>query len=573
VRLPEVTLPNPTIAGAPLHAWMKGAVEATRRQGVAEWHGSPGHLLLLGRVRAEGLATAPRDFRPVRAEIGRAIGVGAWPLAGGGLELGPGGDPWDRPSPSRAFAVELHQFGWLHHLIGAGEGGPREALRLVLGWERVFGRWNSFAWSGEVIERRVLYLACHLRALCTGASDAERALLLRSLARQARHLASLWGGLGRAAERAAAVGAAGAALSGPTGEQLASRAIERLEEVLPRTVLPDGGHASRAPEAALRLLFDLLSFDDALLQLGREPPSELARAIDRLTSALRFFTLPDGRLACFQGGEESDLVEIEAARAHDDSEGTPPLHAPHSGYEKLAGKLLQVIADAAPPADGPWSVTACAHPLAIEVVAGRDRLITNTGWSLRAENAQPLRLTPAATTAALNDMSCGAPLQGALAKILGARLEGGATSVEVRRHQAEDGVWLELSHDGWASFGLTHERRLFLDTTADELRGEDRFVPLNAGSDRNLPFTLRFHLHPDVRASLARDQRSILLQGPTTGGWWLRNDAREVAIEPSVHMHGGRARRSAQVVLRSQIRGDRGGRVRWKLARVEPEKP
>jgi len=79
---------------------------------------------------------------------------------------------------------------------------------------------------------------------------------------------------------------------------------------------------------------------------------------------------------------------------------------------------------------------------------------------------------------------------------------------------------------------------------------------------------VRFHLHPDVRASLALDQRSILFQAPTAGGWRLRNDAAEVSIEPSVHLLAGRPRRTEQVVLRSQIQGERGGRIRWKLSRV-----
>ncbi len=250
----------------------------------------------------------------------------------------------------------------------------------------------------------------------------------------------------------------------------------------------------------------------------------------------------------------------------------PPRQAPHTGYEKIIGGALHVIVDAAPPAKGAWSVTACAHPLALEVVVGKDRLITNAGWSPRADGAQPLRLTPAGSTASLADASAGAPLGGLRAKALGPRLHGGADSVEVRRHETAEGVWLELAHDGWAAlFGLTHERRLFLDLATEELRGEDRFVPLSAGAHRNLPFSVRFQLHPDAKASLARDHRSILIQGPTAGGWWLRNDAREVAIEPAVHLREGRARRTAQVVLRSQIQGDRGGRIRWKLARVEPE--
>ena len=561
------------VSGRAVRTWIVSVATVLGQALLAEWNGSPVYLWLLAYPRARDLGAAPRDFRPLNPQVGEAVLAGAFPLAGMTLDAGEAADPWDRPSPSRRFALELHQFVWLGDVLAAADGGPREALRLVLAWDRTFGRWNPFSWSGPVVERRVFNLACGLRRLCGPASDAERALLIGSLARQARHLARRPHDLSRAAERAAALAVAGAALDGVAGSRLLETGLARLGAALPVTVLPDGGHASRSPEAALQLLLDLLSVDDALLQLGREPPEELARAIDRLTGALRFFTLADGGLACAQGGEACDPVLVTAARAHDDAEGAPgPVSAPHSGYEKMIGGSLQVMVDAAPPAGGAWSVTACAHPLAIEVVCGKDRLITNSGWSPRSDGHEPLRLTPGGSTATLASASAGAPLGGFRARTLGPRLAGGARTVDVRRHQAPEGVWLELSHDGWAgAFGLTHERRLFLDVIDDELRGEDRFVPLRAGASRNLPFSVRFQLHPQVKVSLARDQRSVLLQAPHARGWWLRNDAHEVTIEPAVHLAGGRARRTAQVVLRSQISGDRGGRIRWKLARVGPE--
>src|SRR5690606_18464438 len=117
------------------------------------------------------------------------------------------------------------------------------------------------------------------------------------------------------------------------------------------TVLADGCHASRNPEAGLELLFDLLTLDDALLQIGREAPAELGRAVDRLTAALRALTLPDGRLGVFQGGEASNPARIAAARAHDET-GAPAGadRLANGGYERLDGQLMHVLMDAGAPA-------------------------------------------------------------------------------------------------------------------------------------------------------------------------------------------------------------------------------
>ena len=544
---------------------------AAARQLRVEWFGSPPHLFMLSHPVAEGFAAFPRDSRPARAELGRGILNGTYALAGDVLRVGLGGDPWNRNSPSRAFAVELHKFGWLRHLLATGEAGAREGLRLIVEWARTFGGWNSFSWSGEVLERRTLNLACAMGPIAALASEAEVQMLAGLLARHARHLAKVRDPAWRAAERAVVVGAAAATLSGRAGDNLLAGSLTRIDRAIAGAVLADGGHVSRSPETGMELLLDLLCLDDGWAQRGFETPGEAARAIDRMTVAMRFFTLPDGRLACGQGGEASDPARVAAARAHDDAEAAgPPHHAPHAGYQRMFGGKIQVMIDAGAIPPAPWSATACAQPCAIEVICGTDRLITNAGWSPRAPEAQAHRLTDAASTAALGHQSTAAPLSGWQAQALGPLLVGGPAEVEVKRSAAENGLWLDLAHDGWVeAFGLMHRRRLFLDLATDELRGEDQFEPVGEAATRVIPYTIRFHTPPEVEAVLARDNRSVLLRGPSQKGWWLRNDALEVRVEPSIHFQDGRQVHSRQVVLMGHLHADKGGRVRWKLAAVE----
>jgi uncharacterized heparinase superfamily protein len=467
----------------------------------------------------------------------------------------------------------------MRDLLSVGPDGASEGLRLTLEWSRSFGRWNAFAWSSEALERRVFNLACAARTICAQASDAEAAQITLDLCRQARHLLQLDEGPAREAERAAVATIAAAALGGRASEKLLAQGLAKLRRALPVTVTPDGGHASRSPQAALELFFDLSTLDDVLAQRGLSAPEELLRAIDRLSGAVRFFTLADGRLAAFQGGEELERAYVAAASAEDDPQDrTPP--AARNGFQRLEAKSLQIVADAAPAAPGPWSVTACAQPLAIEVLVGRRRLIVGGGWSPDSQAPHAMRLVDAASTASIGDAACGEPLRQFAAKVLGPQLVGGVRQVEARRHEAPGALWLELAHDGWVErFGLRHERRLYIDVEADELRGEDRFTPAGPvrgpGGRKFVPFMVRFHLHPEVQALIARDKKSVLLKPEgQEQGWWLRNDAIEVALEPSVHYRLGQARRSQQIVLRSQVRLAEGARVRWKLsavARVDAE--
>ena len=552
--------------------WLRAALAAAARQGRTEWAGSPPHLARLAAgPKAEGFAIFPRDSRPARVERGRQLLAGVFAFRGDSLSAGEGGDPWNRPSPSRGFAEALHGFTWLRDLCALGPEGAREALRLILEWRQVFGRWSDFAWSGAVLDRRVVNLAGALGPIVAIASEAEVAMLAELMARQARQLLIVREPASRAAERTAAAALAGSAIAGRAGEALAGKALARLERLIVRTVLPDGGHVCRSPEAGLELLLDLLLLEDGLEQRGLQTPEVVLAAVDRLKAALRFFTLPDGRLGCFQGGEEGDPEHIAAARSADEAgEAVPAAEAPYAGYQRLAGGTIQVMMDVGRPAPDPYSVTACAQPGAIEVVCGGDRLITNSGWSPKAARSQALRLTDGGSTVALGHESAGSPLGGWMARMLGPRLAGGVRHAEARRSATDTGVWIDFSHDGWAALGLRHDRRLYLDLAADELRGEDQFTPTApATGPRVIPYTVHFHLPPEVEAVVARDNKSVLLRGPSSKGWWLRNDAVDVRVEPDVHFRGGQQLASRQVVLLGHLRADRGGRVRWKLTKVE----
>ena len=554
------------------------ATMALRRRLSEEWRATGLYAAGLNRPLATGFAARPRDPRPIDTTLGRNILGGRWTLADATMDLGSDEDPFDRPSPSRRFATALHRFAWTPSLL-AQEGGRREGLRLALAWSRLFDSPSGFVWSAEVLERRVFNLACAAPVFADGASDAEIGALAQSLARQARRLMHLDAGPARRAERLTAAAVAGAALAGPAGERLLGAALEKLGPALDAASPPDGSLRTRSPEQGLELLLDLLTLDDGLLQRGGALPQTVARALDRLGAGLRFHTLADGRLPRMNGGEAADPAAVAAALEMDDAEGRAFDYAPQGGVHRLSGRSLQVIVDAAPAPDGAWSVTACAHPAAVEIVCGADRLITNAGWSPDSGANAALRLTPAGSTVTLGDGSAGRPLAGSRARALGARLEGGATRVDSRRQQNDVGVWLEVTHDGWAkAYGLIHERRLFLDPASDELRGDDAFVrapspPAAKPAGRLIPYAARFHLAPGARASLARDGRSVLLRGPSDRGWWFRNDATEVAIEASTVIDGGEARRAQQIVLSGHLDATAGGRIRWKLSPVEPTPP
>lgn len=521
---------------------------ATGRALSEEWRGSEPYRWLTSGPKPDGFGVQARDFRPLDRDLGEAILKGAFVLAGQTLATGVRGDPWDQPSPSRPFAEALHRFDWLPHLIAASPEGAAEALRLVLEWRRVFGRWNSFAWAPGIMARRVYNLACAGPLLAARASEAETATLAADLARQARDLLTPIEPTG-AAERAAAAALAGAVLRGPPARRLLARALKRLSRALEATVAADGGHASRRADLALELLFDLQTLDDALIQKGQAAPDAVQRAIDRLAANVRFSTLADGALTTFHGGQRRTASYVAAARAQDET-GDRPTPSELGGRERMDSRTLQVMVDVAGPPEGAWSTAAAAQPLAIEVLVGDRRLIEGRGRDI-AEGA----------TVEVGERGFGHALDGFAGRVLGPRLIDAEATTDVQRHEAPGALWLELAHHGWLrEHGLMHQRRLYVDLRAGELRGEDRLTPTARaqGPDGRhfVPYALRFPLASGVRALVSQDKRSVLLRVEGAHeGWILRNDALDIALEPG-----------AQLVLRGQRRADSGARVRWKLA-------
>ena len=524
------------------------AATALARQVLREWRGLPFHQLAIGQPKTAGLAIRPRDLRPANPLTGARLLTGEFVFGGERLEVGPGGDPWRRALPSPRFAASLHSFDGMRDLIAAGERGQREALRLWLVWRSVFGRYNAFAWAGEPLERRVFNLACSAAALAPLVSEAEGAAFVADLARQARHLLGEPDAPGRATERAAVATLVGAALDGNAGTSLGDRAQPRLERLLPQTVLRDGVHVSRSPERGLELLFDLIALDDALSQRGLQIPVEVSRAIDRLSSATRFFTLGDGCLQAFQGGEPGLAERIAAALALDATGRAPEKSLHYGGYHRLEARGLQIIADAGEVC----GAAPCAQPGALSVVCEGRRLIAGSAWSAKAEGADALLGPAGGSCLALGD---GWP---------------GAAAMSSEREEGPDAVWIEASHDGWRALGFDCTRRLFLDTAAIELRGEDILTPVGRPRGGPARFVIRFQLAHGVAAQLAADGKSALLRrGGRGNGWRLRGDSAGMELSPGVAFEAGEPRAAQVLSLVGITSPTEGARVRWKLSRDE----
>jgi uncharacterized heparinase superfamily protein len=507
----------------------------------------------------------PYDAMPRKLEDADALLRGRFRFHGETVEV-KDGSIFDVKPPSADWAKALHSFAWLPPLALAG-GEPARALatNLLTQWLKRHGKYSEPAWSPEVMARRLTYLFAHGRLVIANSELMWRSKVFVSLREQSRMLARIAGeapdGI-RRFETAAAYALSGACL-GDSPRRL-EEGLKCLEGEIVRQILPDGGHASRSPETLLHAYRLIMMVMDALNSGGLDVPQAIRSAYDRIAPMIRFFRHGDGALALFNGGTEGDARTVAGLLARDEVRGQPFAFARHSGYQRMtAGKTLLVM-DCGTVPPGVFSEEAHAACLAFELSSGSQRIVVNCG---AAGAAQPrwesaLRATAAHSTLVLDDASMATILPpGFVRNLVGSRMLHGPQTIETRRVETTQGWSIEANHDGYmVPYGVRHERQVTLSTQGLALTGVDRLLPKSAKKARDIPFAVRFHIHPDIRMSPSQGG-GVLLKLPNGEGWRFRSGA-PVTIEESVYLGGDQVRRAEQIVLSGTVR-DSQVEVAW----------
>lgn len=529
-------------------------------------YGNPFYGLTLRGRQPDRLRLIPPDPWSGDPAVGKALLDGDFHLAGAWLSLG--ADPW---GPSRAKGernlAALHGFPWLADLRALASNAARDRARaLIVGWILHHGRWNRLTWRPDVLGRRIAAWVASGDFLLGAADEDFRDRFLGSLAAQARHLVRAADTAGPTAGALAAVkGLIYAGLALPGQDKALALGLRSLEAEIARQILPDGGHYQRSPSLHMAVLRDLADIRTALVAARAEIPATLLGAIDRMAPMLRTYRHSDGALAVFNGGWEEDRRLVDSVLSQAGARGQAISSAPHSGYQRLAAGRAVVLMDTGMPPPEGVDREAHAGSLAFEMSAGKERLVVNCGSFAGDDGGwrAALRATAAHSTATLGDLnSTEIRKDGAMA--------GRVAQVAAARGEMDGMVWLEASHEGYVKpFGVIHRRRLRLDPSGELLEGEDELARTGTGKDGGEPFCLRFHLHPDTRASLVGDETSVLLRLGSGAGWRFQAWGGKVGLEESVYWGRPDAARRTEQITVSGLLGPRGARLKWRISRVE----
>ena len=473
--------------------------------------------------------------------------VAAADLASGRADAGP------------AWRAEYHSFDWLRDMRAVGTEAARVQARThMTDWIASNGKWHPISWRPDIMARRICNWLTHAEFVSAGADGDFAVQFLDSIARQVKHLRRAGRFANDGVDRLSVTKALiYASLCLPNNLRYVPRLIKAVVRISERQILPDGGHVERNPMAQMTALRHLIDIRSVLNIASIEVPEALQQAIDRAAPMLRFYRHGDGGFALFNGSTEGEPWLIDVVLTKAESRGKPLTSAPHTGFERIAANRTLLIADCGAPA----TVGRGAHAgaLSFELSVGKQRIVVNCGAYAGRDESWRLaqRATAAHSTLVVGDRNS--------AEI---RDDGtvGRTPAAVRaeRLESDGNTWIDASHDGYlAGHGVVHRRRLYVNASGTDVRGEDTL-----DGDGEHKFSIRFHLHPSVKASLVQNGASVLLRLPDKSGWRMRCSGGIASLQESIYLGDGQdTRRSEQIVITGASQQG-AAQVKWALTKL-----
>jgi len=491
-----------------------------------------------------------------------------------------GRDLWDIPPPTRGFRDAAHGFTWLDDLAAACTVEARDKARVLThGWILRHAKGSGPGWDPGLTGQRLLRWINHAQMLLAGVDEPHRRAFMSALRRQTRYLARRWQmappGLARFH---ALAGLICGGLSLENEDEPVTAALHALEQECQNGIDADGGIPGRNPEELLDLLVLLDWVIAALRDSARLVPGQIQATVTRMVPTLRALRHADGTLARFHGGGPGIAGRLDHALNLTGVRPRAVIGHP-MGYARLAAGRTSLLMDAAPPPGGDHALTAHASTLAIEVTSGRRPLIISCGSGVPfgPEWALAGRATASHSTACIEGHSSSRLGQG---HALTDRAQVIVPNLRAPSRRAE----ILLGHTGWAaSHGLVHMRNLELSPDGRILSGQDAMAALDSTQQARLgallsgshshgiPWTLRFHLHPDVEAH--HDTRADEIRLGLRSGeiWVFRHDgSARLALLPSHCLEADRLnpRPTCQIVLSALVIGS-ANEVGWTLAKAQ----
>lgn len=503
-----------------------------------------------------GKLTEPLVFSSFPADLwGGDAGHGRW-IASGQMDLYGkrtaldtdhwmiGGDLQDTP-----FFHKLHGFCFLPELKALGGDTGRKTARLITRhWLSDFAGYHHIAWepfftSWRLVNWLIAYPFCFEQADDDFVADLQDAIY-----RQFRHMAYtldhntditpfdrfdlLWGLVTLSCHC----------------PQLAEDRFDSwlllLKGACEDITFDDGGVIDHNPLSTIRFTKQLIILRHSMTQSQIKIPLWLGKHIETSTRFLGIITHGDKGLPVFQESvnQEKGTIEKIMRLANIRIRRNDTTFA-QSGYTALRKGKTHIIIN--------HGAGSHISPHAFEMSLGNNRIIVNCGTHfLDPQWQESLQGINAHSTLGINGTEPDSQHMDAI-----------KTQLETMNGAC---LW-SGTHTGYkAAHNLTHTRRIYLDPSGEDCRGEDLLI--RSLATKPLQAVIRFHLHPSIKSSVIKDGRAVLMQLPSGRGWIFETGNAHITLEGSIYTgdDGMTVRKTTQIVLETAM-DDLSHQIKWAI--------
>lgn len=500
-------------------------------------YANPIYNLTLRTRKYINLNYVPNDVWPGDADHGMGMVNHQYHFSGQTLRSGV--VPWSPEDVPDDWIKEIHSFEWLRNLRSVGGDIARRKARAMLeDWLREYNSWTPLVWAPEVLSKRIWSWMSFYNFAFANGNELFRDKFITSLAAQSKHLLRVYPSKLQGIDRLKALRSLLAIhICLPISSVSEDRIQYLVEQEATAQIWQDGLHISRNASKHLDALMTLIDIRTLLQGAQVTPPNSLGKIIERMAATLKFMRHGDGKLCIFAGAKEEEELLIESVLSASTYKGKETRSLKHSGYSKITMGRSTLFVDIGP--EGP-DIKNWKSAGAIEFSSGKQRIFVNCGTTyFDSPYSDVMNRTVASSTLTL-DEDC----------VDFSNYQG--FDVEPRHfqvHENHESCLLEVSHAGFYNEkGIIHHRRVFVGANGDDIRGED----IVEGPDGH-SYTLRFHLHPSVKASLIQDGYELYLSPPKGNAFRFLGGGHKLRLEESIYFGDGETpRKTQQIVIEGQ---------------------
>ena len=464
---------------------------------------------------------------------------------------------------------KLHNFCWLPALNIKTE--KELGCLIVDQWINNFSNYNEKYWTLDVVTMRLIYWISSYEIIFKNSDLIFRSKVINNIVKQTKHLfkniSLVNSGVDKIKSLAALI------LVGNSFEQYeeyTQYGLKNLEDELGSFINKDGFVKSKNPEDLFWALYFLVLIKEWLTLSRKQTPAFINIYINSLGICFKFLRFSNGDLPLFNGANHINtekFYEFLESRGYEFEN----MENIFCGYAKIKSKKIELFIDANNPSSMLHSRNYQAGPLSFELASSGIKFICNSGSgkNLGEELSYLSSSTAAHSTVTINDTSsCIFQKNALIRKYFGNSLIEKHNIFKQEFKNDKEFIQCTIAHDGYEKrFKILHERQITLFKSKNHIEGIDS-LKCKSLENKNLTFSVRFHIHPDIRITKTMGN-DILLSSSEGEGWIFRSPQIPTKIEKNLYFgNPDNIKESSFILLEGNIENENTNII-WHLEKAK----